>query len=82
MSTWRTLPTLFWRATPETLVSLHGDRVRADCLAGSARRGKTEDGKIIGDYMMTGIRPKFAEALMAAGLDMDPRTFQRDEVHT
>ncbi len=45
------------------------------------RRGKTEEGKIIGDYMMTGIRPKFAEALMAAGVDIDPKTFHRDEVH-
>jgi pilus assembly protein CpaF len=44
------------------------------------RRGKSETGEILGDYMMTGIRPKFAEALAAAGIDMDPANFKRDEV--
>src|SRR5690606_6278240 len=34
---------VFLGATPETLVSLHGDRVRADCLAGSARRGSSDE---------------------------------------
>lgn len=43
------------------------------------RRGKSESGEILGDYMMTGIRPKFAEALSAAGIDLDPANFQRDE---
>jgi isochorismate synthase len=32
----------FLGATPETLVELHGSTVRADCLAGSYRRGVTE----------------------------------------
>ncbi len=44
------------------------------------RRGKSETGEILGDFMMTGIRPKFAEALAAAGIDMDPSNFKRDEV--
>ncbi len=44
------------------------------------RRGKSETGEILGDYTMTGIRPKFAEALAAAGVDMDPSNFKRDEV--
>jgi isochorismate synthase len=33
---------VFLGATPETLVSLRGDEVRADCLAGSAPRGKDQ----------------------------------------
>jgi isochorismate synthase len=33
----------FVGATPEMLVSLRGRRVRADCLAGTARRGATPD---------------------------------------
>src|SRR6056297_2086189 len=44
------------------------------------RHGKSETGEILGDYTMTGIRPKFAEALAAAGVDMDPSNFRRDEV--
>ena len=44
------------------------------------RRGRTDDGKIIGDYMMTGIRPKFAEALSAAGVELELRTFNREEL--
>jgi len=33
---------VFLGATPETLVSLRGDEVRADCLAGSAPRGRDQ----------------------------------------
>jgi len=44
------------------------------------RHGKSETGEILGDYTMTGIRPKFAEALAAAGVDMDPSNFRRNEV--
>jgi pilus assembly protein CpaF len=44
------------------------------------RRGKSETGEILGEFSMTGIRPKFAEALQAAGVDMDPSNFRRDEV--
>jgi pilus assembly protein CpaF len=44
------------------------------------RRGKSETGEILGEFSMTGIRPKFAEALQAAGVDMDPANFRRDEV--
>lgn len=42
------------------------------------RTGKSETGEILGDFTMTGIRPKFAEALISSGINIDPSTFQRE----
>ena len=59
----------FLGATPETLVSLHGDRVRADCLAGSARRGKTEDEDArIGADLLADEKERREHAFVARGI--------------
>ena len=39
------------------------------------RRGKDADGRVLGSFEATGIRPANAEALMAAGVDISPDTF-------
>ena len=59
----------FLGATPETLVSLHGDRVRADCLAGTARRGKTdaEDARI-GAELQADDKERREHAFVARGI--------------
>ena len=44
------------------------------------QRGKAENGAILGDFITTGIRPRIAEALFSAGVNLHPDTFQRDEV--
>jgi pilus assembly protein CpaF len=44
------------------------------------RRGKSEAGDVLGDFMSTGIRPKCFEQLQEAGITLDPKLFQRDEV--
>lgn len=44
------------------------------------QRGKSESGEILGDFVTTGIRPRIADALLSSGVDLDPDTFQRDEV--
>ncbi|MGB8623335.1 MAG: CpaF family protein [Paracoccaceae bacterium] len=44
------------------------------------RRGKSETGEVLGQFVATGIRPKCADALVAAGINLDPQTFFRDEV--
>jgi pilus assembly protein CpaF len=44
------------------------------------RRGKSESGEVLGDFVTTGIRPGFADALVSAGVSFDPRAFHRDEV--
>jgi isochorismate synthase len=59
----------FVGATPETLVSLHGDRVRADCLAGTARRGKTpaEDERL-GAALLADEKERREHAIVARGI--------------
>ncbi len=44
------------------------------------RLGKNETGEILGKFTSTGIRPKCAELLASAGVAVDQRLFQRDEV--
>jgi pilus assembly protein CpaF len=44
------------------------------------RRGKSESGEVLGDFVMTGIRPRIADQLIAAGAGLDSKIFQRDEV--
>ena len=59
----------FLGATPETLVSLHGDRVRTDCLAGSARRGQTDDEDArIGAELLADEKERREHAFVARGI--------------
>ena len=59
----------FLGATPETLVTLHGDRVRTDCLAGTARRGKTDDEDArIGAELLADDKERREHAFVARGI--------------
>ncbi|TNC59410.1 CpaF family protein [Rubellimicrobium roseum] len=39
------------------------------------KKGKSESGEVLGDFIPTGIRPRCADALAAAGVDLDPSAF-------
>jgi pilus assembly protein CpaF len=41
------------------------------------RHGVSPDGRIVGVFSATGVRPKFAERLKAAGLDLPPNMFDQ-----
>ncbi len=41
------------------------------------RRGKSETGQILGEFLPTGIRPKCADQLIASGIDIDNQMFAR-----
>ncbi|MGV6803386.1 MAG: CpaF family protein [Ruegeria sp.] len=41
------------------------------------RRGKSENGDVLGEFMPTGIRPKCFDQLVAAGVDVDTNMFIR-----
>jgi menaquinone-specific isochorismate synthase len=59
----------FLGATPEMLVSLQGRSVRADCLAGSARRGTTDDEDAsIGAALLADDKERREHAFVARGL--------------
>jgi pilus assembly protein CpaF len=40
------------------------------------KQGRSEDGSVLGRFTPTGIRPKCAAQLTAAGIDLDPATFR------
>jgi pilus assembly protein CpaF len=42
------------------------------------RTGRSESGEVLGELTMTGIRPKCAELLAQAGMDLHPRFFMRE----
>jgi len=44
------------------------------------RRGVTEDGKVLGQYISTGLRPKFTERCRLFGYPLDDRFFQRSAI--
>jgi isochorismate synthase len=59
----------FLGATPEKLVSLQGRTVRADCLAGSAARGKDDDSdRRIGEALLSDDKELREHELVARGL--------------
>jgi pilus assembly protein CpaF len=41
------------------------------------KRGIDEDGKVIGEFMPTGVRPKFSEKLRVAGVDLPSGMFEK-----
>ncbi|MDK3072571.1 CpaF family protein [Sedimentitalea sp. JM2-8] len=43
------------------------------------KQGRSEDGTVLGRFTPTGIRPKCAALLTAAGIDLDPATFRPAE---
>ncbi|MGC2278703.1 MAG: CpaF family protein, partial [Candidatus Acidiferrales bacterium] len=45
------------------------------------RRGIRENGEVIGEFIPTGIRPKFAERLMVAGIQLPISMFEMPRVH-
>ncbi len=44
------------------------------------RRGLGDDGRVLGQFMSTGIRPKCADLIQSAGIKIDARAFHRDEL--
>jgi pilus assembly protein CpaF len=62
------------------LTGMEGDVITMQEIFSFRRRGKSEAGEILGDFVATGIRPKCAEALIAAGVRLDDGSFQREEV--
>jgi len=44
------------------------------------KTGLAEDGKIMGHFEATGIRPKFADQLKLAGVNITPAVFREGQV--
>jgi pilus assembly protein CpaF len=61
------------------VTGMEGEVVTTQEVFRYRRRGVTPDGKIIGQFEATGIRPMFTERLRIAGIDMPARMFEGEE---
>lgn len=62
------------------ITGMEGDVVTMQDIMVFRRTGRTESGDILGENHVTGVRPRCADALLAAGVDLPPDLFQREEV--
>lgn len=60
------------------LTGMEGDVITMQEIFAFRRRGKSETGQVLGEFVATGIRPQCADALVAAGVNLDISSFQRD----
>jgi pilus assembly protein CpaF len=57
-------------------LGMEGDVVTTQDIFVFERTGLTADGRVAGRFRPTGVRPKFAERIKAAGIDLSPNIFQ------
>jgi pilus assembly protein CpaF len=57
-------------------VGMEGDLVTTQDIFLFERTGLSSDGRVLGRFRPTGVRPKFSEKLKAAGIELPPHLFQ------
>ena len=57
-------------------LGMEGDLVTTQDIFLFERTGMSSDGRVIGRFRPTGVRPKFSERLKAAGIELSPQLFQ------
>ncbi|MBV8707610.1 MAG: CpaF family protein [Acidobacteriaceae bacterium] len=57
-------------------VGMEGDLVTTQDIFVFERTGLSNDGRVLGRFRPTGVRPKFSERLKAAGIELPPHVFQ------
>lgn len=62
------------------ITGLEGDVITIQDIFVFRKKGKKENGEVIGEFIPTGIRPRCDEELRAAGVDIDKSMFQFAEV--
>ena len=60
------------------VTGMEGDMITLQDLFVFEKRGMTPEGTVLGRFAATGIRPKFYEKLLAAGIRLSPTLF--DEI--
>lgn len=57
------------------IAGLEGNVITMQDIFVFQKRGRGENGEVLGEFIPTGIRPRCADQLMAAGINLDPATF-------
>ena len=63
------------------ITGMEGDVISMQDLFVFERRGVSSDGRVVGFFAATGIRPNFAERLKARGIDLPPNMFEPTSGH-
>jgi pilus assembly protein CpaF len=63
------------------ITGMEGDVISMQDLFVFERRGVSSDGRVVGLFAATGIRPDFAERLKARGIDLPPNMFEPTSKH-
>jgi pilus assembly protein CpaF len=63
------------------VVGMEGDMITLQDIFVFEKRGIGEDGKVLGRFRATGIRPKFADKLEMAGVKLAPDLFCADRFY-
>jgi pilus assembly protein CpaF len=58
------------------VVGMEGDAIQLQELFTFERRGTGEDGKVLGEFVSTGIRPNFLNRLKSSSHDVDFSVFE------
>ena len=58
------------------IVGMEGDVILLQDIFKFVQRGLDENGKVIGEFKYTGIRPKFLDTLVARGVDVNLEMFE------
>ncbi|MEH6833886.1 MULTISPECIES: CpaF family protein [Falsihalocynthiibacter] len=61
------------------ITGMEGDVITMQDIFVFRKTGRSENGDILGEFIPTGIRPKAAEALIAAGISIDASMFIREK---
>ncbi len=55
---------------------MEGDQVMLQDIFVFEKRGLSAEGRIVGRFAATGIRPRFYEKILAAGIRIEPGVFE------
>ncbi len=63
------------------ITGMEGDIVTMQDIFVFRKRGIRENGEVIGEFMATGVRPKFAEKLLITGIQLPSSMFEGPRLH-
>jgi len=63
------------------IVGMEGETVTMQDIFVFRKKGIAENGAVVGDFVPSGVRPKFAERLVVSGIKLPIRMFEQSETH-
>src|ERR1700730_8698264 len=67
--------------TVAEITGMEGDVISMQDIFVFRKRGVRETGEVLGDFVATGVRPKFAEKLLVSGIHFSTSMFDAPELH-